>query len=139
MGEPRYVGGCLCGSVRYEATGPATELCTCHCASCRRATGGLAVPWATFQAKQFTVTGGQLAEYRSSPEVRRGFCASCGTSLTYRHLGRVEEIDVALTTLDAPNVLVPESHIWVEDKLSWETIADGLPQFLKVRTTKPAS
>jgi hypothetical protein len=83
------------------------------------------------------VTEGQLAEYRSSPEVRRGFCASCGTSLTYRHLRRAEEVDVALTTLDDPDALAPEEHIWVEDKLSWETIADGLPQFPKVRDRRP--
>jgi hypothetical protein len=131
----RYVGGCLCGRIRYEATGAVTDLCTCHCESCRRATGGLAVPWGTFESTRFTITRGDLGEHRSSPDVIRGFCASCGTSLTYRHAKRAHEVDVALVTLDDPNSVAPRDHIWVQDKLRWDVIGDGLPQFPTVRTT----
>ncbi|HEY0767436.1 MAG TPA: GFA family protein [Steroidobacteraceae bacterium] len=129
MGETCYLGGCLCGSVRYQVSGIVTNLCFCHCASCRRATGAPMVPWGTLARENFRLSRGKLAEYRSSPAVTRGFCAACGTSLTYRNDARVAEIDVTLATLDDPTLLTPQMHVWVGDKLPWVSISDGRPQF----------
>jgi hypothetical protein len=129
MSEVRYTGGCMCGAVRYRLTGAGTNLCYCHCASCRRAAGAPAVPWGTFARDAFGVTRGHLAEYRSAPPVLRGFCAQCGTSLTYRHERRAAEIDVTLASLDDPGAFAPTMHVWVSDKLPWVSIGDGLPQF----------
>ena len=130
MAETRYSGRCLCGAVRYDVSGIAANLCFCHCESCRRAAGAPAVAWGTFARQRFRVTRGELAEYRSSPAVTRGFCAGCGSSLTYRHDARPGEIDVTLTTLDDPSAFTPQMHVWVGDKLPWESISDGLPQFV---------
>ena len=129
MSEVRYVGGCLCGAVRYRLTAAGTNLCYCHCTSCRRAAGAPAVPWGTFARSAFTVTRGSLLEFRSSPPVLRGFCPQCGTSLTYRHERRAGEIDVTLASLDDPGALAPQMHVWVAEKLPWVSIGDGLPQF----------
>ncbi|MGB6605612.1 MAG: GFA family protein [Steroidobacteraceae bacterium] len=129
MSEVRLTGGCMCGAVRYELTGAGTNLCYCHCTSCRRAAGAPAVPWGTFARSAFSVTRGRLAEYRSSPEVARGFCRECGTALTYRHERRAAEIDVTLASLDDASALAPQMHVWVGDKLPWVAIGDGLPQF----------
>ena len=74
------------------------------------------------------MTRGQLSEYRSSPQVVRGFCARCGTSLSYRHEGRGAEIDVTLATLDDPTLIAPVMHVWVQDQLPWMPIGDSLPQ-----------
>jgi hypothetical protein len=129
MSEARYTGGCLCGAVRYQLTGAGTNLCYCHCTSCRRAAGAPAVPWGTFARGAFSVARGNMAEYRSSPPVLRGFCAQCGTALTYRHERRPAEIDVTLASLDDARALAPTMHVWVSDKLPWISISDGLPQF----------
>jgi hypothetical protein len=126
-----YNGGCLCGRVRYQASGEGTNPCFCHCTSCRRAIGAPMVPWVTFAARSFTMVQGQLAQYHSSPGVTRGFCAACGTSMTYRRDDRSDEIDVTVSSLDDPAALVPETHIWVEDKLPWVAIADGRAQFAR--------
>ena len=130
MSGERYSGGCLCGAVRYEASGPAANPCYCHCNSCRRAAGAPLVAWCTFARSGWRVTRGILTEYRSSPQVLRGFCAACGGALTYRHEARAEEIDVTLASLDEPAALAPQMHVWVGDKLPWLTITDGLPQFV---------
>jgi hypothetical protein len=95
------------------------------------------VPWGTFAARKFTIERGQLAHYHSSPGVTRGFCADCGTSLTYCRVDRIEEIDVTLSSLDDPACLVPEVHICVDDKLPWITLADGRAQFAKFRVVGP--
>ena len=129
MAGPSYSGGCLCGSVRYQVSGAARNLCYCHCSSCRRAAGAPLVPWGTFARDSFRVTRGTLSEYRSSPPVLRGFCESCGSSLTYRHAARPAEIDVTLATLDDAAQLAPQMHVWVAEKLPWVAISDGLPRF----------
>jgi hypothetical protein len=129
MNEQRYSGGCLCGAVRYQAAGPVANLCYCHCNSCRRAAGAPFVAWGTFAHSHFRVTRGTLTEYRSSPQVWRGFCKACGGALTYRHDTRAGEIDVTIASLDEAHALAPQMHVWVGDKLPWVTISDGLPQF----------
>jgi hypothetical protein len=129
MPDPLYQGGCLCGAVRYEARGVARYLCFCHCVSCRRAAGAAVVPWATFARAQLRVTRGALTEYRSSAAVLRGFCAACGTSLTFSNETRPQDIDLTLASLDEPQELAPAMHVWVQDKLPWLCIADGLPQY----------
>ena len=124
-----YAGGCLCGAVRYEARGVPRYLCFCHCASCRRAAGAPLVPWATFARSELHFTRGAPAQYRSSAGVLRGFCAACGSSLTYQTEARARDIDLALGSLDDPAALAPTVHMWVMDKLPWVSIEDGLPRY----------
>jgi hypothetical protein len=146
-------GGCLCGAVRYEVAGAASDLSCCHCRSCRRGAGAPMVAWGTFALAGFRVTRGQLAQYESSPGATRGFCAACGTSLTYRHERHADEIDVTLATVDEKSdenaddgagsgadnaaALEPDAHIWVSERLAWVRIADGKPQFARTRAGTP--
>jgi hypothetical protein len=129
MSDSLFSGGCLCGTVRYRATGAPRYLCYCHCQSCRRAAGAASVPWATFARQQFEFTAGAPVEYGSSAHVLRGFCGACGSPLTYRNDARADEVDVILTSLDEPAALAPAAHVWVAEKLPWVRIEDGLPQF----------
>jgi hypothetical protein len=128
MSEPVFNGGCLCGAVRFRAMGAPRYLCYCHCESCRRAAGAASVPWATFGRERFELTGAAVVEFRSSAQVLRGFCGTCGSSLTYRNETRADEVDVVLTALDEPALLAPAAHVWVADKLPWVHIDDDLPQ-----------
>lgn len=128
-----HTGRCLCGAVRYRAAGPATSIGYCHCISCRRGSGAPYVAWATFPHDRFTLLQGSLAEYRSSARVLRGFCPACGTSVSYRHDRRPNEIDLTLATLDEPGALTPAFHIWTEHRLPWVHLDDGLPQYPRFR------
>jgi hypothetical protein len=128
MATPEYAGGCMCGAVRYQAQGVARNLCFCHCSSCRRSAGAPLVAWVSFARGDFSITHGTLTEYRSSAQVSRGFCALCGTSLTYRHAARDGETDVTLGSFDDPRRLAPEMHVWVAEKLPWLSIDDGRVQ-----------
>lgn len=95
--------------------------------------------WVTFESDAFTLVEGKLTEYRSSSDVVRGFCSSCGTSLTYRNLLRSNEVDVATATLDDSSALAPEYHIWEADKLPWVGIDDGRPAYATVKQASPRS
>jgi hypothetical protein len=127
-------GHCLCGAIQYRINGEFRNLCFCHCRSCRTATGAPYVAWGTINTGLFEITRGRLQEYGSSPGVTRGFCGNCGTSLTYRHEKRPEEIDVCLVTLADAARFKPEFHLWVSAKLPWIHIHDGLPQYPEWRT-----
>lgn len=133
MTDGQREGGCFCGAVRYVTMGDALTLCCCHCESCRWAVGAPLVPWGTFPRSRFRVTRGQVTEFASSPGVTRSHCADCGTSLTYSQDSRAGEIDITLASFDDTATLAPTAHIWVQDKLPWVTLADGLPQFARTQ------
>lgn len=122
-------GSCLCGGLRYRVSGPVTNLGCCHCRSCRLHSGAPFMAWGTFERARFEVLSGELREHESSKRAVRGCCASCGTAISYKPTQRGSEIDVSVVTLDDPNALAPEFHIWISHKLSWVKLADGLPQF----------
>ena len=126
-------GGCLCGQYRYELTGAISGETLCHCTSCRRAAGAPAVAWLSVPRSAFRALSGSLTYHRSSPQVTRGFCAVCGSSLTYEHAARAHELDVTTASLDDPEACPPRDHTWCEDRLSWLRLADGLPEYAKTR------
>lgn len=121
-------GGCLCATVRYRVTAPALCVSHCHCTFCRRAAGAAFITWMTLNSGDLVVTEGKITEYQSSPGVWRGFCARCGTSLTYRHAEHGEEIDLAAATLDDQSAVVPDDHLWVDSMVPWLEFADTLPR-----------
>lgn len=126
----RHHGGCRCGTIRYRVNGGARERFFCHCESCRRCAGASPVPWVTVDAAAFELLHGRIAECASSPEVRRGFCAECGTALTYRHASTPQDVDITTLSLDDPAPLAPRYHLWVSDQLPWIAIADdNLPRY----------
>ena len=129
MSEDLREGGCLCGKVRYRVAGNPRTSAICHCVSCRRASGAQSVAWLTFPSEAFSFVSGDPAEYRSSVEVSRTFCGGCGTSLTYRHDRDPDFIDVTTASLDLPDEFPPTRHVWLEDKVSWESVNDGLQRF----------
>jgi hypothetical protein len=94
------------------------------------------VPWATFARTELHFTRGAPTEYRSSPAVLRGFCATCGTSLTYLNEARAQDIDLTLASLDEPQRLAPAMHVCVAHKLPWLSIEDGLPRYPGVQSAE---
>lgn len=124
---PPYPGRCLCGAVRYVSTVRPRETAHCHCGSCRRAAGAPVVTWATFPAAAFSFTAGTPREVRSSPHVVRTFCGDCGSPLTYREQARPAEVDVTVATLDRPESISPDRHIWSAERIDWLRLDDDLP------------
>ena len=127
-------GGCSCGAIRYTVAENLSNRCFCHCRSCRRASGAPFVAWGTANRSEFDITHGELSVYVSSAKVQRGFCRQCGTSLTYANDANPQTLDIALATLDEPTLIKPEFHIWLENKLDWVVINDGLPTYPGWRT-----
>jgi len=119
-------GGCLCGAVRYEATGQPYNITHCHCTDCRRSSGAAFVTWASLRRTEFRFTRGEARVLRWAGRVR-SFCAGCGTPLTFMLAPDSEEVDVTVCSFDHPQIVSPTDHTWVDDRLPWIRLDDGLP------------
>jgi hypothetical protein len=124
-----FQGGCLCGAIRYRIEGPALRTTSCHCLHCRRSSAAAFVTWVEFRSSEFTLLSGAPSRYESRPQVTREFCGACGTQLTYKHAGEPETIDVTACSLDEPERVAPDDHVWCDRMLPWVKIADGLPRY----------
>jgi hypothetical protein len=83
MNTKQYEGGCLCGAVRFRATGVPGKPHTCSCETCRRHSGSLTISWVEFPADSVEWSGlaGKPATWRSSSYSSRAFCSSCGSTI----------------------------------------------------------
>jgi hypothetical protein len=127
----KVTGGCQCGAVRYALSATPTGAALCHCRMCQKATGGPFLAAAGVPPAQFAWTRGAPATFRSSSLAERGFCATCGTPLTFRYLDQ-DRVSVTLGSLDAPDDVRPTEQIGVEARVAWWAAATGLPE----RTTE---
>ena len=124
-------GGCLCGQVRYETTGNPFAINYCHCESCRKHNGAPVVALAGYKKDQVRFLGNKRKRYESSAGAFRAFCENCGTPLTWEgdggELGDIVEFH--LSTFDNPEDMVPTSHAFAPEQISWFEVADELPRF----------
>ena len=123
-------GGCICGAIRYRVHGAALATSSCHCRSCRLAAGAPSLAWAIFHREQVEFVRGAPTEFRSSPPAMRGFCAVCGTALTYRTDRRPDQLDITSATFDDPTPFAPGCEIWVAEKLAWEPLSPVLKHYV---------
>lgn len=124
-------GGCLCGAVRYRVSGPMLSSGTCFCRTCRLAAGAQSVAWFVVPADRCVFTAGRMTTFHSSPEVTRGFCGACGTSLTYQHADAADEIELTTASLDEPQHVPPRHEIWHAHRVSWAASNEAIPRFLR--------
>lgn len=132
-----FEGGCYCGAIRYQISGPPTWAAHCHCRSCQLALGGAFITWARVAGEDFALTKGEIKICEKKPGVKRGFCGDCGTTLTYAAVEEVEgenwqdEAWFTAVTLDDPSIIEPKSHVYLSHRQPWIELADGLPMFAK--------
>ena len=126
------LGGCLCGSVRYEVHAAPRNTFYCHCRDCQKETGGPYAMEIYIAGEALKIIGPRVSFAvigDSGKQVRRIRCAHCGSPL-------VTEFDVALgfvcikvCSLDDASHVRPDFHVYVRSKQPWDRIEDGLPQF----------
>jgi hypothetical protein len=133
-----WTGGCLCGAVRFRATAEPSRAVSCHCGMCRRHSGAAFLTFVHFPAAAFTWLEGEPTRYRSSAEAERGFCARCGSTLTMHETVLEDFVQVTLGSLDRPQDVRPEDHVWTEDQLPWLKIEDDLPRFPRNSSAVPS-
>ncbi len=126
MSAQSVTGGCQCGAVRYRVDGPLSGAHICHCRMCQKAAGNYFLPLAAAQKTDFHLTRGELAHFASSQDVQRGFCANCGTPLTFDTI-IADRVHIVLGSLDDPTAVVPAVQYGTESKMPWFATLETLP------------
>lgn len=124
-------GACLCGEVRFSLTGEPVGSRLCWCRDCQHIAGN-GTANAMFPSSAIEVTG-PVADYLrtadSGNQVRRRFCATCGSHLFADSSGRPGLTVVRLGTLDDPSSITPTANIWAASAPAWACLDAALERF----------
>ena len=127
-------GGCACKAIRYTLTARPLIVHACHCRDCQRLTGGPFVINIWIEKKfvegdhaaprSFRLAGGSGQAHDVY------FCAACGTTLWSRYQRAPGDcLFVRAGTLDNPEVVTPDVHIFTSSKLPWLTLPQEMRSF----------
>jgi hypothetical protein len=105
-----FTGGCLCGDIRFVASGKPYRVGICHCLDCRKQHGALFHASAIFPETAFTVDG-ETGAYEG-----RFFCPRCGSSVFSRS---GDEVEINLGSLDDIDQFTPTYELWTIRRESW--------------------
>jgi hypothetical protein len=125
-------GGCDCGLIRYRMeTAPLIVHC-CHCRWCQRETG-------TAFALNAMIEAERLVHLKSEPDViatpshsgrgqKIARCPTCRIALWsyYGGAGPILRF-IRVGTLDTPEVLRPDIHIYTTSRQPWVVLPEGVP------------
>jgi hypothetical protein len=127
-------GGCDCRAVRYRMqTAPLIVHC-CHCRWCQRESGAAFALNAMIEADR-VINLGVAPELVDTPsnsgrgqKVAR--CPNCRVAVWSHYAGSGPVVAfVRVGTLDNPDLLPPDVHIFTASKQPWVVLAEGTPAF----------
>lgn len=124
-------GECFCGEIKYAINGPLHDARSCHCSRCRKAFSAQASAYALVEPKDFSWLSGEelLTSYVGQHGFGLQFCSQCGTTLCGIYQDQINGVNLSCLNED-PQIKLSR-HIYVGSKASWETIAEGVPQYLE--------
>ena len=129
--DSRYTGGCLCGALRYDGAGEPAFSGNCHCADCRRVSGGAFAPAMMFPEGALTVSG-TPRWFRSLGDsgrwIERGFCAECGSQLFTRLEAMPGMLAIKAGSLDDASRYQPVLDFYVASAPPWDHMNPALPK-----------
>jgi hypothetical protein len=140
--QKRFTGGCLCGALRYEASGEPQFAGFCYCADCRKASGSGAIPFIGVSADQVRFSGESL-QFRSASirgtEAVRNSCPVCGSLVFGGVVGKDTSHTLYAGSLDEPSMFTPTMAIFLRDKPAWMLVPEGLTTFETMPGLEPAA
>ena len=130
--EEAYEGGCTCRHVRYRMTTKPLFVHCCHCRWCQRETGSAFVLNAMIEAERVDLMSGDVDIVDTPSASGRGQkisrCPKCRVAVWSNYAGAGDLIRfVRVGTLDEPDRLPPDIHIFTMSKQPWVVLPDGAP------------
>mmetsp|Transcript_40992 Transcript_40992/g.97299 ORF Transcript_40992/g.97299 Transcript_40992/m.97299 type:complete len:154 (-) Transcript_40992:42-503(-) len=121
-------GGCLCRGVTYSISVEPSYVYFCHCTMCRRMSGAPSMVWLTVPISAFELNNSdRLTTHKSSERFQRKFCSTCGTHILFARSQKPSFFEVTYGSLDNPEALQPQNHIWNSSRLPWFDWGEHLP------------
>jgi len=117
-------GGCTCGKVRYKVTSDPLIVHCCHCRWCQRQTGASFALNALIETERVELLQGEVEEVTTASPSGTGQviarCPECKVAVWSNYLVAGRHIRfVRVGTLDAPDQLPPDVHIYTSTKQPW--------------------
>ena len=141
MGEPvvdkdgfSAEGRCTCGAVRYRLTSAPMVVHCCHCRWCQRETGSAFVINAMVEADRVVLLQGEPEMVLTPSESDKGQkihrCPTCRIALWSNYAGAGDKVRfLRVGTLEEPDRLPPEIHIFTASKQPWVALPPDRPAF----------
>jgi hypothetical protein len=132
MSEAFFDGGCPCRAVRYRmTTGPLFVHC-CHCRWCQRESGASFALNAMIETDRLQLLSGTPDPVNTPSQSGRGQtifrCPACRVALWSHYAGAGQRVCfVRVGTLDEPDRLAPDIHIFTQSKQPWVVLPPGAP------------
>ena len=125
-------GGCTCRAVRYLMTSAPMFVHCCHCRWCQRETGSAFAQNAMIEADRVVLQTGapeQVNTPSNSGKGQRIFrCPACHVAVWSNYSGAGDAIRfVRVGTLDEPDRLPPDIHIFTSSKQPWVILPADRP------------
>ncbi len=125
-------GGCDCGAVRYRMTDAPLFVHCCHCRWCQRESGASFALNALIESTRLELTRGApecVDTPSNSGKGQRIFrCPTCRLALWSHYAGAGDKASfVRVGTLDEPDRLPPDIHIFTRSKQPWVVLPPGTP------------
>ena len=79
----------------------------------------------SFENSAVTVTNGPITNFSSSPGVRPGFCARCGSTLTCASERLLTETHYHVGAFERATELKPEGEFFAGERLPWLHLQDA--------------
>jgi hypothetical protein len=128
----RYVGGCLCGALRYAAEGKPLFAGLCFCVDCRKASGSGFVPYLGFAAADVRFTGASVSYVHqavSGGDATRNSCLVCNGLVFGGERDVSESFTIYAGSLDDVSTFHPTVAIFTSGRPDWAVIPPGLKIF----------
>ena len=127
-----YQGGCLCGRVQYEVTGPFEAFHICHCSQCRRSTGSAHASNIFTSKDKIQWLAGENLVKRFDPDeagvISKAFCTHCGSLVPYISAKSGKLIIPAGGLSEDPGIR-PQDNIFWENRADWYDTVSEAPRF----------
>ena len=126
-----FSGTCTCGFVRYRMTSPLFVHC-CHCRWCQRETGTAFALNALIETERVQLLQGEVDVVDTPSNSGKGQkisrCPRCRVAVwsTYAGAGTALRF-VRVGTLDEPDRMAPDIHIFTASKQPWVVLSPGAP------------
>jgi hypothetical protein len=125
-------GGCLCGAVRYRATGAPGMQGLCHCRNCQKLSGGGRVGFILFPAAAVAIEGETKVTRGpggSGQPAERHFCPTCCSALFGTSEMMPGKINIYAGSLDDLGQFKPAFAIFTRSRQPWDILPAELPAF----------
>lgn len=131
---PPCEGGCTCGHVRYQVTVAPMIVHCCHCSWCQRQNGSAFAVNALIEADCVELISGGVEEIEIASPSGKGQtiarCPKCRVAIwsNYYMGGLKDRIRfIRVGSLDDPNLMPPDVHIFTSSKQEWVVIPGEAP------------